>query len=224
MDDEDALRFLSVLSDCKQISGFEVYAYCLMPNHVHLLIKTGKEPLGLVFKRVGSRYVFWYNRKYQRIGPLFQDRFKSEAVEDDSYFLTVLRYIMQNPMKAGLEDGPGQYRWSSYFSYAGAPDQITDTGFAVSMFSSREALVAYLQQTNDDMGMDLTETPEGVTDERAAEIMKQVTKCRSAEEFQVLDKKTRKEYVAELREKRLSLGQIERLTGMPKATIYRATK
>ena len=102
-DEDDYLRFLAIIRECKDISKFELYAYCLMTNHVHLLLKTGEEPLELIFKRIGSRYVYWYNLKYQRIGHLFQDRYKSEAVEDDAYFLTVLRYIMQNPMKAGME-------------------------------------------------------------------------------------------------------------------------
>jgi len=73
-----------------------------MGNHVHLLIKEGKEVLSNTMKRIGASYVHWYNWQYNRKGHLFQDRYKSEAVEDDAYFLTVLRYIHQNPLKAGL--------------------------------------------------------------------------------------------------------------------------
>ena len=83
-DEEDFLRFLAVLKECKEISGYELYAYCLMANHIHLLIRTGKEPLDLIFKRLGSRFVYWYNLKYRRTGHLFQDRYRSEPVEDDS--------------------------------------------------------------------------------------------------------------------------------------------
>ena len=97
---------MGILKECKEISGFEMYAFCLMTNHVHLLLRETDEPLEVVFKRIGSRYAYWYNNKYQRIGHLFQDRFKSENVEDDAYFLTVLRYIIQNPMKAGMEKEP----------------------------------------------------------------------------------------------------------------------
>ena len=77
-DEEDFLHFLTVLKECKAICEFEIYAYCLMTNHIHLLIKSGKEPLALVFKRIGSRFVYWYNLKYRRSGHLFQDRYKSE--------------------------------------------------------------------------------------------------------------------------------------------------
>ncbi len=63
-----------------------------MGNHVHLLMKEEKEKIERIFRRIGARYVYWYNWKYKRYGHLFQDRFKSEAVEDDTYFVTVLRY------------------------------------------------------------------------------------------------------------------------------------
>ena len=96
-DDEDCEKYLQCLVECQKLSGFQLYAYCLMGNHVHLLLEEKKEPLSQIFKRLGVRYVYWYNWKYKRTGHLFQDRFKSEPVEDDSYFLAVLRYIFQNP-------------------------------------------------------------------------------------------------------------------------------
>ena len=101
-DEEDNLRFLETLFKYKQQCGYEIYAYCLMGNHVHILLKEGKEDLTLVLKRIAGSYVYWYNWKYHRSGHLFQDRFKSEPVENDIYFLTVIRYIHQNPVKAGV--------------------------------------------------------------------------------------------------------------------------
>ena len=88
-----------------------LYNYCLMDNHVHLLLKPGSEPLSCLMKRIGVRYAAYYKLKYHRTGHLFQDRFRSEAVEDDSYFLAVYRYITLNPVKAGLCEKPGQYPW-----------------------------------------------------------------------------------------------------------------
>lgn len=85
-----------------------------MGNHVHILIKEGKEDLGNVMRRIGASYVYWYNVKYDRVGHLFQDRFKSEAVEDNRYLLSVLRYIHQNPLKAGIVSDIREYKWSSY--------------------------------------------------------------------------------------------------------------
>ena len=101
-DIEDFEKFLEVLKDCKAISDYKLFAYCLMSNHVHLLIKEEKEPIEQIMKRIATRFVYWYNIKYQRVGHLFQDRFKSEPVENDAYFMTVIRYIHQNPLKAGF--------------------------------------------------------------------------------------------------------------------------
>ncbi len=94
-DKEDMQRFIETLLRYREQCEYVVYAYCLMGNHVHILLKEGKEDLTLILKRIAGSYVYWYNWKYRRIGHLFQDRFKSEPVDDDGYFLTVLRYIHQ---------------------------------------------------------------------------------------------------------------------------------
>ena len=140
-DDGDRRYFVSVLGECKEVSGFKLHAFCLMPNHVHLLIEPAEESLEIIFKRLGSRYAVWYNRKYQRVGHLFQDRFRSENVETDTYYKTVLRYILQNPMKAGIETRPGSYRWSSYLAYERKKGSLTDTSYAEELFGSHEALM-----------------------------------------------------------------------------------
>lgn len=85
-DNEDYRRLLDTLKECQEKSGCEIYAYCLMGNHIHLLLKENKEDLGIMFRRLGASYVYWYNKKYKRRGYLFQGRYKSEAVESDSYF------------------------------------------------------------------------------------------------------------------------------------------
>jgi len=118
-DAEDSERFLKILAECKQISGFALYAYCLMGNHVHLLIKEQCETLEQIVKRIATRYVYWFNVKYARCGHLFQDRFRSEPVKDRRYFLTVLCYIHQNPIKAGICEDLDQYVYSSYREYKG---------------------------------------------------------------------------------------------------------
>ena len=81
-DDLDKQKFMMLLTEVKQKSQFSLYAYCLMNNHVHLLLKIGKDPLEIIIKRLGSNYAYWYNTRYERVGHLFQDRFKSEPVED----------------------------------------------------------------------------------------------------------------------------------------------
>ena len=110
---EDYIQFLDYLEKVRKVSEYTLYAYCLMGNHVHLLLKEGTEPLPIVFRRMGSRYVPWFNKKYGRAGHLFQDRFRSEPVETDEYFLSVLVYIYQNPVKAGICSKASDYEWGS---------------------------------------------------------------------------------------------------------------
>ena len=85
-----------------------------MGNHVHLLLKEASETIGNIMKRIASSYVYHYNHKYDRVGHLFQERFKSQPVNDFSYFITLLRYIHQNPLKAMLVDSIDEYEWSSW--------------------------------------------------------------------------------------------------------------
>ncbi len=116
LDDEDRLKFIDSMIKAMGKGNFELYGYCLMGNHVHLLLKAVEEP-GTVLKRITVGYVGWNNRKYERTGHLFQNRYLSEPVESESYLLTVLRYIHQNPLKAGMVKNIEDYRWSSYQQY-----------------------------------------------------------------------------------------------------------
>ncbi len=220
--DADRRHFITILGECKEISGFKLHAFCLMPNHLHLLLEpAGDEPLEIIFKRIGSRYAVWYNRKYQRVGHLFQDRFRSENVETDRYYMTVLRYILQNPMKAGMESKPGTYRWSSYLAYEKGGGQLTDTSYAEKLFGGREALIDFVNQANDDEALDDTETRWRMTDEEAKDVMHKITGCSSADEFQQLDFETMKKYALQMYLEEMSMNQIARLTGMAKTTVVR---
>ena len=94
-----------------------VYAYCLMSNHVHLLIREATESLPEIVKRPAVTYAQYYNKKYEHSGHLFQNRFRSEPVNDEGYFLTLMRYIHQNPVAAGITRTVDEYEWSSWHEY-----------------------------------------------------------------------------------------------------------
>ena len=162
--------------------------------------------------------MYWYNWKYHRSGHLFQDRFKSEPVEDDGYFLTVLRYIHQNPVKAKLCKSAEEYHYSSMCEYLTFP-KLTDTTFALSMIS-KEQLIEYHQQENEDHCMDMEEGFR-LTDEDAKQLILEIAKCRSASEFQQLDLSERNTYIHKLHEKGVSIRQISRLTGISKKIVER---
>ena len=112
MDAKDHLVFLEILQESAEVYGFTVYAYTLMNNHYHLLIKTSKLNLSLLMRQINSRYSMYFNRKYKRVGPLWQGRFKSWYVYDEYYLKSLIKYIEYNPIKAGLSKKIGEFRWS----------------------------------------------------------------------------------------------------------------
>nr|WP_229683187.1 transposase [Virgibacillus oceani] len=116
-DDEDSRKFLEIIEKYKNKSEMRVYAWCLMNNHVHLLLQEGNEDISVTMKRIGVSFVVYYNWKYRTTGHLFQDRFKSENVETNKYLLTVIRYIHQNPVKAGIVNRVDEWKWSSCLEY-----------------------------------------------------------------------------------------------------------
>ena len=124
-DREDNERFVETLKKYKEVSGYEIYAYCLMGNHIHILLKTGNESLETCLRRIGASFVYWYNIKYSRTGHLFQDRFKSEAIDSDEYFLVAFRYILRNPVVAGMCVLPEEYPYSSAARVPAKPAEIT---------------------------------------------------------------------------------------------------
>ncbi len=220
-DNEDCGRFLAILKKCREQNGLRIFAWCLMSNHVHLLIHAEGDPLEIVLRRIASSYVQWFNLKYERSGHLFQERYKSEPVESEASFMRTLRYIIQNPMKAGLEPKPGRYRWNCYFAYAGRNDGLTDPELAVSIFKSHRQMLAYFHETNADEGMEPAEPRKMVTDNEAAKIVLRMTGCPTLQAFLQLNKAQREEFIRRLYGEHLSGGQIARLTGVPKSTVHR---
>ena len=113
--EEDYLFYLIQLDTQARKFGCLVHAYCLMTNHVHLLITPErKESASLMMKNLGQCYVQFINKAYSRSGTLWEGRFKSCLAEDDRYVLSCYRYIELNPVRAGMVSHPADYPWSSY--------------------------------------------------------------------------------------------------------------
>ena len=165
-DDEDNERFLQTIANTKKISMYELYAYCLMGNHVHFLLKTVNEDLSQIFRRIGASYVYWYNQKHNRTGHLFQDRYKSEIVDNDRYFITVFRYIHNNPVKAGLCKSHEEYKWSSYGEYI-TKSQIVDCDFPVSIIGAGN-LEKLMYEESDEKCLEIAEESKRLKDEELA--------------------------------------------------------
>ncbi len=210
-DEEDYERFLFLLDHYKEICGFKLYAWCLMPNHIHLLMKEDHDSLNTVFRRLGTSFVYWYNLKYERTGHLFQDRFKSEPVDDNAYFLTVLRYIHQNPVKAGLCSTAGEYLYSSYSHYFEAGG--IDSEFVLGLIS-KDDFSRYHDEKANDSCMDISEqAPKRLTDTKAKEVLKSLCGCENVSQFQALPESQKNEALTALLHAGGSIRQVSRLTG-----------
>jgi putative transposase len=224
-EDEDCHRFLQTLKYYKETCGYEIYAYCLMSNHIHLLLKVGSEPLEQIMRRICGKFVYWYNHKYDRTGYLFQDRFKSEPVEDDAYFLTALRYIHQNPLKAGMVKTINDYPWSSHNAYLSG-SQLIDADFALNMFAGKKTkaldlFIRFNEQSTNERCLDIEES-KTLSDQEALEIIESMVKVSSIDEWKTIDRATRDSYLEKLKQKGLSVRQISRLTGLNRGVVLKA--
>jgi len=116
--DEDYQRYLADLHELKDAFGDKVYAYCLMTNHVHLLLAPGEAIAGLgqLMKALAARATRYRNRLEGRSGTLWENRYKSSVVQTYAYLLACSRYIELNPVRARMAAEPSDYRWSSYNS------------------------------------------------------------------------------------------------------------
>ncbi|MFT4109018.1 transposase [Propionicimonas sp.] len=221
LEDEDRMRFLHAVAKAKELSGCRVLAYCLMSNHVHLVLRTGDEELGAVVKRIGVRYAGWFNRKYGRVGHLFQDRFKSVAVDDDAYLLTLIGYVWDNPVAAGLVVHAEDYRWGSR-SLLGR-SSIVDEDELRRLLSSR----VLTELSSAEAGTSLEALPgtrgrrPAHTTSEAAGLLAQACGAASPEQFQRLSRSTQCQAIRELRTRSVSYDRIAEVTGLSASRVRR---
>ena len=147
-DERDFSFYLTILEKYSTETKVSVCAYCLMENHVHLLVCGEKDALALLMKKMGVCYAAHYNRKYERTGHLFQDRYMSEPVESKIYLLTVFRYILNNPVVAGICPA-SEYLWSSYRRY-GDKDSFVDTALLKGWIGGWEKYAEFIAEKNCD--------------------------------------------------------------------------
>lgn len=217
-DREDRLFFLSRLKRFCAETNVSVLAYCLMENHVHLLVHDQEHSTPLLMKKLGVSYSGYFNQKYERSGHLFQDRYRSEAIEDERYLLSVFRYILNNPQKAGL-GSPLNYEWSSVAQY-GTTDALTDTSLLCELIGNREAYDAFLREENDDVCMEYNTSSRD--DEWAKAVIRKCLGTESGTVIQRYDRGRRDAALRQLKAEGLSVRQLERLTGINRGVIQKA--
>lgn len=160
-DDHDRETYLRRLAECRFRLQFRVLGYCLMENHVHLVLERGPVPLSRIMLALLSFYAQKFNHRHERVGHLFQGRYKSFLVQDDPYLFVLLRYVHLNPVVAGVVARPEAFRWSSdHFYRAGAGPPWLDADVVLRRLSSdrpaavasyRRLMAARDQQTYEDV-------------------------------------------------------------------------
>ncbi|MBC7221679.1 transposase [Candidatus Bipolaricaulota bacterium] len=138
LDDKDRFSFLDLLGEVVERFHWRCYAYCLMPNHYHLLVETVEPTLSRGMRHLNGVYTQAFNRRHGRSGHVFQGRFKAVLVEKESHLLEAARYIVWNPVRAGLVRHPKDWKWSSYRATAGLSPRppFLDVDFILAQFGS----------------------------------------------------------------------------------------
>ncbi len=223
---KDFEKLIDIISDVKDFCKVQIYAYCMMKNHVHLFLR--EEESGGVsdfMKRVLSHYAGWYNFKYERTGHLFANRYKSIPVEDDSYFLTLARYIHQNPLKVGIVEKLQDYPYSSYSDYVRNNSGFVDIDFLLNMIAEerKSALQQFIDFNNslDDEDYELEDSIKR-KDVMAKVKIIQLTGGIKPSEIRNLPKKVRYELLKKLiEEHHIQKTVLERLTGISRKTMLK---
>lgn len=217
-DDGDRLKFLGLLSEMLARSGVVLIAWCLMTNHVHLLVSDEGRTLSEALHDLTAAYAGYFNRKTGHVGAVFGGRFKSVPVESETQLVAAARYIHDNPEKGGICPA-NEYEWSSFGEYARKP-WICDTSVLLGVLGSAEPLLA--------PGPDVSErapyhfrTGRRVPDEELLDIAHAVLHPCDPGEVKGLEASARSEALRRLSEAGLSQRQIERLTGLGRYSIQR---
>nr|WP_312577941.1 transposase [Sedimentibacter sp.] len=223
LDSEDKLKFLESIERAKEKGNFKVLGYCLMDNHIHMLLKEDEE-IGTSIKRITVSYVGWHNKKHDRTGHLFQNRYKSEPVETEKYLLTVLRYIHQNPVKAKIAANAEDYNWSSYghyYSYYNGQKTIIDGTILKSYFSTFEEFSRYMNMSNDDECLETIVVRNNSDDD----LIKMIHSKYKVINLPKLPLNEKKEIIRDIyRRENTSIRQLSRIFDMGKTSIENTVK
>ncbi len=223
LDDEDRKKFKDILVKALSEDRFDLYGYCLMGNHVHLLLKA-IEDLGTTMKRITVSYVWWHNDKHERTGHLFQNRYLSEPVEEETYLLTVLRYIHQNPLKAGIVRNVKDYHWSSYDQYIQfyrGQDTFVSGDLIKSYFPTFSSFDRFMNAINEDRCLDVAAF-ERISDKK---LIEKINENYNIEELRFAPIENQRAFIKDIYDKTgTSIRQLSRVTGIGRNIIERAIK
>lgn len=217
-DDFDRLFFLDRMQKYSKQLGIDIYAYCLMDNHVHILLGKANPHLSLFIQKLATSYAMFFNHKYERSGHLFQGRYKSECVNNEDYFKIVTRYILNNPVKAKIACFQ-KYRWCSYQeTISSDPRKLINRKFLITIFNGIDGFRRFVVAPNHDLCMEY-ENKYFLSDSHCIKIIRELLDGEiSLKSFE----KSRNElllFAQQLIDLGMSKNQICRITGISKSII-----
>ena len=234
-DEGDYSEFQNIIRKTKKIFFFKLYSYVLMPNHIHLEIKVEHQRLSPIIHSMATSYANYFNKKYERVGHLFANRFQSKNVEDSYYILNLIRYIHQNPQKAGISE-VDKYSWSSYSEYfknqnLKDEDKIVDTEEILLMLSNnkekakKEFFEFNGKNTKFENSVELLEYEmrNRLTDVELIYFIKNELKINNIQEIQKYNTNYRNDIIRKIKEiKGVTQKQIARVLGINIRIVQRA--
>lgn len=201
-------------------------AYCLMSNHVHLLIYTGLGNMSEALKWINIKFAGRYNFKYERVGHVFQDRFKSEIIDTEGYLIRAIRYIHNNPVKAKIVHAPSAYKWSSYNGFLVREDPLVDTAekqMVLKLLGSAEQFKRFHLKEDELEFLEVEEDLEKERKARAQNIIGEFQKENGLIEADPLcvEKENLEKLIIELLEKsKLTHRKIAELIGVSRSVVH----
>jgi len=128
----------------------EIFCYCLMPNHIHFMLKQIKDDgISIFMSKLTNSYTKYFNTKNKRVGPLFQGQFKAKLVENDDQLIHLSRYIHLNPLSSGIVKNLNDYQWSSYNEYVSKSDEVCNKSLILNMFESKNKYHKFITDYSD---------------------------------------------------------------------------
>lgn len=226
--DEQKRYFLDSLEKQQDDQLIHIAAFCLMNNHVHIVVKAEYSSLAKAIKSVNISYAMQFNQTWHRVGHVFQDRYKSEAIEDDTYLMQVIRYVHNNPVKAKLVKSPEEYRWSSFNEYLFDNVIISSLQkeFILGLFTNNiNQFADFHKQRDNNEYLDIDEELERNRLEHAQEIISEYFTEKGLTDAMKVTKKP--SYLEELihrllKNSKLSHRQIANLLGISSSMVHKA--
>lgn len=218
-DDDDRGKFMTLLSSLLKNCQVRLHAWCLMDNHYHLLAEGKLSSISEMMRKLNAAYALYFNERHDRVGHLFQGRFRSEPIESEDYYLTVLRYIHQNPVKASITP-TCSYPWSSFDHYVDAP-RLVDNRMALELLGPEGFAQFHECLDVTSTCIDVGSGRRVISNEDMYAVARAVLPDVKVEEIAGLERGLRDAALRTLKCAHLSTRQIERMTGISRSIVSR---